>query len=52
VEIHAHVVACRSHSSTVGGRIMEAYVCPTLEVMLTESPAISSAKLTRTSAWH
>lgn len=39
VEVHAHVVAGKADGSTVGGHIMEAFVRPTLEVMLTESPS-------------
>jgi predicted DNA-binding protein with PD1-like motif len=38
-KIHAHVVLGRSDGSTVGGHILEATVRPTLEVVLTESPA-------------
>ena len=45
VEIHAHVVAGRSDGSTVGGHIMEAYVRPTLEVMLTVSPSHLQRKI-------
>jgi predicted DNA-binding protein with PD1-like motif len=39
VEVHAHAVAGKADGSTVGGHIMEAFVRPTLEVMLTESPS-------------
>jgi predicted DNA-binding protein with PD1-like motif len=38
-KVHAHVVVGRSDGSTRGGHLMEAYVRPTLEVILTESPA-------------
>ncbi|MEZ4520736.1 MAG: PPC domain-containing DNA-binding protein [Thermomicrobiales bacterium] len=38
-KVHAHVVLGRSDGSTVGGHILEATVRPTLEVVLTESPA-------------
>lgn len=37
--IHAHVVFGRRDGSTCGGHLIEAEVKPTLEVMLTESPA-------------
>ncbi|MBV8485351.1 MAG: DNA-binding protein [Verrucomicrobia bacterium] len=37
--IHAHVVLGRRDASTCGGHLMEAEVRPTLEVILTESPA-------------
>jgi predicted DNA-binding protein with PD1-like motif len=36
---HAHVVLGRRDGSTVGGHLLEAHVRPTLELMLTESPA-------------
>jgi predicted DNA-binding protein with PD1-like motif len=38
-KVHAHVVLGRSDGSTRGGHLMKGYVRPTLEVMLTESPA-------------
>ncbi|MBV9732141.1 MAG: DNA-binding protein [Verrucomicrobia bacterium] len=37
--IHAHVVLGRRDGSTCGGHLIEAEVRPTLEVILTESPA-------------
>lgn len=37
--VHAHVVVSRSDGSTVGGHLLEATVNPTLEVIVTESPA-------------
>jgi len=37
-KIHAHVVVGKSDGSAHGGHILEAYVWPTLELMLTESP--------------
>jgi predicted DNA-binding protein with PD1-like motif len=37
--VHAHVVLGRSDGSAVGGHLLEAHVWPTLEVVLTESPA-------------
>lgn len=36
--IHAHVVLGRRDGSALGGHLLSAYVRPTLEVMLTESP--------------
>lgn len=38
-KLHAHVVVGRRDGSVMGGHLMEARVRPTLEVMLTESPA-------------
>ncbi len=38
-KVHAHVVAGKRDGSTVGGHLMEAHIRPTLEVILTESPA-------------
>lgn len=38
-KVHAHAVLGRRDGSTVGGHLLEAYVRPTLELMLTESPA-------------
>jgi uncharacterized protein len=37
--IHAHVVLGKREGSTCGGHLLEAEVRPTLEVILTESPA-------------
>jgi uncharacterized protein len=37
--LHAHVVLGRSDGTAVGGHLVEAHVRPTLEVMLTETPA-------------
>lgn len=37
-KIHAHVVLGKSDGSTCGGHLLQAEVCPTLEVILTESP--------------
>jgi hypothetical protein len=36
--VHAHVVLGRSDGTVRGGHLVEAYVRPTLEVMLVESP--------------
>jgi predicted DNA-binding protein with PD1-like motif len=38
-KVHAHAVLGRRDGSTVGGHLLEARVRPTLELMLTESPA-------------
>lgn len=38
-KVHAHVVVGRRDGSTRGGHLLEGYVRPTLEVILTESPA-------------
>ncbi len=38
-EVHAHLVVGRSDGTTRGGHLKKARVRPTLEVMLTESPA-------------
>ena len=38
-KVHAHAVLGRRDGSTVGGHLLAAFVRPTLELMLTESPA-------------
>lgn len=38
-KLHLHAVLGRRDGSTVGGHLLEAHVRPTLEVILTESPA-------------
>lgn len=38
-KVHAHVVLGLEDTSTRGGHLLKGYVEPTLEVMLTESPA-------------
>lgn len=38
-KVHAHVVVGHKDGSTRGGHLLKGYVRPTLEVMLTESPA-------------
>ncbi len=38
-KVHAHAVLGRRDGSTLGGHLLEATVRPTLEVVLTESPA-------------
>jgi predicted DNA-binding protein with PD1-like motif len=38
-KVHAHVVLGQRDGTTRGGHILEAWVRPTLEVILTESPA-------------
>jgi predicted DNA-binding protein with PD1-like motif len=37
--IHAHAVVAKRDGATVGGHLLEAHVRPTLELVLTESPA-------------
>lgn len=39
VKVHAHTVLGRKDASTRGGHLLEGIVHPTLEVILTESPA-------------
>jgi len=38
-KVHAHVVIGKSDGTAHGGHLLEAYVRPTLEVVLVESPA-------------
>lgn len=38
-KIHAHVVVGKKDGSTRGGHLLKAYVRPTLEIIMTESPA-------------
>lgn len=38
-EVHAHVVVGRRDGTTAGGHLMQAEVFPTLEVIVTETPA-------------
>lgn len=38
-KLHAHVVLGRSDGSTCGGHLLEAWVRPTLEAIVTESPS-------------
>lgn len=38
-KVHAHVVVGKRDGTTRGGHLLEAYVRPTLEVVLTETPA-------------
>jgi uncharacterized protein len=37
--VHAHVVCGRRDGSVVGGHLQRGVVCPTLEIMLTETPS-------------
>lgn len=39
IKIHAHVVVGKSDGTAHGGHLLKAYVHPTLEIILTESPA-------------
>ncbi len=38
-KIHAHVVVGKADGTTRGGHILEAHIWPTLEIVLTETPA-------------
>lgn len=38
-KVHAHVVVGRADGTTRGGHLLEAFVHPTLEVVVTETPA-------------
>ncbi len=38
--VHAHLVVGRSDATTRGGHLLEAHVHPTLELVLTETPAV------------
>jgi uncharacterized protein len=38
-KLHPHIVLARSDGSAVGGHLLEAHVRPTLEIVLTETPA-------------
>ena len=44
-KVHAHVVVGKSDGSAHGGHILEAYVWPTLEVMMTEEPSYLRRKI-------
>lgn len=37
--VHAHVVVARRDGQALGGHLLEAHVRPTLEIMITETPA-------------
>ena len=39
-KVHAHVVVGRADGAALGGHLLEARVRPTLEVVLTETPAV------------
>lgn len=43
--VHTHMVVGNSDGGTRGGHVLEAYVSPTLEVMLTEDPVAMHKKL-------
>jgi predicted DNA-binding protein with PD1-like motif len=47
--IHAHVVLGKRDGSTAGGHLIEAWVRPTLEVILTESPRHLTRRLDKAS---
>lgn len=44
-KLHAHAVLGKDDGTTLGGHLLEAIVRPTLEVMLTESPAFLERKM-------
>lgn len=44
-KVHAHVVVGKSDGTAHGGHLLEAYVRPTLEVVLVESPAHMKRRL-------
>jgi len=48
-KVHAHVVVGKSDGTAHGGHLLEAYVRPTLEVVLVESPAHLRRRLDRDS---
>lgn len=48
-KLHLHAVLGRRDGSTVGGHLMDAVVRPTLEVMLTETPATLTRQIDETS---
>lgn len=44
-KVHAHVVVGKSDGTAYGGHLLEAYVRPTLEVVLVESPGHLSRRM-------
>lgn len=48
-QIHTHVVLGRPDLSAIGGHLVEAHVRPTLEVVLTETPAYLKRSVDRES---
>lgn len=44
-KVHAHVVLGKSDGSTCGGHLLKGYAHPTLEIILTESPAWLKRKM-------
>lgn len=48
-QVHAHVVVGKSDGTAHGGHLLEARVWPTLEVILTESPAHLRRRMDETS---
>lgn len=48
-KVHAHVVIGKSDGTAHGGHLLEAYVRPTLEVVLVESPAHLKRRMDRDS---
>lgn len=37
-KVHAHVVLGKRNAAAIGGHLLEAHICPTLEVIVTVSP--------------
>ena len=48
-KVHAHIVVGKSDGTAHGGHLIEAYVRPTLEVILQETPGHLSRKFDQTS---
>lgn len=44
IQLHAHVIVGKKDGTTQGGHLLKAYVHPTLEIILTESPAFLQRK--------
>ena len=45
IQIHAHAVVGKSDGTAHGGHLLKAFVHPTLEIILTESPAYLERKM-------
>lgn len=48
-KIHAHTVVGKSDGTAYGGHLLKAYVHPTLEIILTESPAYLAREMDKDS---
>ena len=51
-KVHAHVVIGRRDGSAHGGHLQEAYIRPTCELILTESPSTYKSRWMRSRAWR